>query len=249
MEPTILIVDDNRGLLETFGAALQQQYKVRLAANLNEAYEQLANGDVDLVLLDLHLQPRGNDRSGFEILKAIRRNESRPIGVIMFTVEEDVATTVEAMKLGADYYLSKNCSDDELLAVVKKVIDNTRLQKNFLNISALESKVDQFRKLAIELADENKDLKVQIEQLSGKRKSRTTSLDIENYKAICGAVAHSLKGEFVHIGQSLRGLRELAGNSSDIQEECDMIARSIQYSQILLRRLLDYLDTGQPSWS
>jgi signal transduction histidine kinase len=38
----------------------------------------------------------------------------------------------------------------------------------------------------------------------------------------------------------------LAGNSSDIQEECDMIARSIQYSQILLRRLLDYLDTGQP---
>jgi DNA-binding NtrC family response regulator len=84
---------------------------------------------VDLALLDLRLQPRGNDRSGFEILKWIRSELARPISVIMFTVEEDISTVVEAMKLGADDYLSKNCSDDELLVKVQKAIANLRVQR------------------------------------------------------------------------------------------------------------------------
>jgi DNA-binding NtrC family response regulator len=47
----------------------------------------------------------------------------------MFTVEEDVSTVVEAMKLGADDYISKNCSDDELLVKVEKTISNLRAQR------------------------------------------------------------------------------------------------------------------------
>ncbi|MCI0699368.1 sigma-54 dependent transcriptional regulator [candidate division KSB1 bacterium] len=129
MKTTILIVDDNAGLRETFGAALSAKYETRLAATVDEGKARLEDGEVDLVLLDLHLQARGLDRSGFEILKWIRSELARPIGVIMFTVEEDVSTVVEAMKLGADDYLSKNCSDDELLVKVEKAIANLRAQR------------------------------------------------------------------------------------------------------------------------
>jgi DNA-binding NtrC family response regulator len=129
MKTTILIVDDNAGLRETFGAALSKKYEARLAATIEEAKAQLEDGEVDLALLDLHLQPRGHDRSGFEILKWIRTELARPLSVIMFTVEEDIATVVEAMKLGADDYLSKNCSDEELLVKVEKAVANLRAQR------------------------------------------------------------------------------------------------------------------------
>lgn len=129
MKTTILIVDDNAGLRETFGAALSTKYETRLAATLDEAKAQLEDGEVDLALLDLHLQPGGHDRSGFEILKWIRKELARPISVIMFTVEDDISTVVEAMKLGADDYLSKNCSDEELLVKVEKAIANLRAQR------------------------------------------------------------------------------------------------------------------------
>lgn len=61
-----------------------------------------------------------------------------------------------------------------------------------------------------------------------------------------GSVAHSLKNEFLNIGASIKGIRELANGSSDIQEECNMIERSVEYSQLHLQRLLDYLDMGKP---
>jgi signal transduction histidine kinase len=69
----------------------------------------------------------------------------------------------------------------------------------------------------------------------------------EKYQAICSSVAHSLRGEFMNMGSSIQAIRELADTSSDVQEECDLMYRSLEYSQILLRQLLDYLDIGKPS--
>jgi two-component system response regulator AtoC len=132
MKATVLIVDDDPGMRENLNAILGEHYQMRLAASAEEAYAHLASGEVELALLDLHLHGRSRDRSGFEILESIRREPSRPVGVIMFTVEDEVATAVEAMQLGADHYLSKTCSDEELLIVVKKVLDNVRLQRAYL---------------------------------------------------------------------------------------------------------------------
>jgi DNA-binding NtrC family response regulator len=132
MKASILVVDDDPGMRENIQALLGEKYQMRLAANTEEAYEHLASGEVELALLDLHLHGRAHDRSGFEILKSIRREQSRPIGVIIFTVEDEVATAVEAMQLGADHYLTKTCSDDELFIVVKKVLENVRLQRAHL---------------------------------------------------------------------------------------------------------------------
>jgi DNA-binding NtrC family response regulator len=144
MNATILIVDDDPNVRENLSAILGAEYHVQLAATAEQAHEQLAGGEAELALLDLHLQGRAHDRSGLEILKAIRRQESRPVGVIMFTVENDVATAVEAMQLGADHYLSKTCSDEELLLVVRRVLGNVRLQRaQWLKEQEREEEPDQ----------------------------------------------------------------------------------------------------------
>jgi DNA-binding NtrC family response regulator len=130
MKATILIVDDDAGMRENFSAVLGADYQVELAAGVKEAQEKLAGSEIDLVLLDLHLQGRKtHDRSGFEILKSIRRERAWPVGVIMFTVEDDVATAVEAMQLGANHYLLKTCGDDELKVVARKIIDHVGMQR------------------------------------------------------------------------------------------------------------------------
>jgi len=165
MKPTILIVDDNVRLRETFAAALNATYHVRQAGTVEEAKARLEDGEVDLALLDLHLQPRVQDQGGFEILKWIRRELIRPVGVVMFTVEESIATIVEAMKLGADDYLSKNCGDEELIIKVQNAIEKVRLQRD--RFVAEQHKKDE-PNLIIGEAPEIKRILKQVDRLADK---------------------------------------------------------------------------------
>jgi len=130
MKSTILIVDDTISLRENFATALRPAYHVRQAGTIAEAKEQMEDGEVDVALLDLHLQTRVKDYAGFEILDWIRHDLVQPVGVIMCTVEDQIATVVEAMKRGADDYLSKNCSDAELLVKVQNALQKVRLQRD-----------------------------------------------------------------------------------------------------------------------
>ncbi|GGA24712.1 hypothetical protein CYANOKiyG1_40330 [Okeania sp. KiyG1] len=68
----------------------------------------------------------------------------------------------------------------------------------------------------------------------------------EIYKIICADVVHSLKGEFLNIGGSNQEIRYLSNNSPEILEECELIQRSLEYSQIRLQKLMDYLNIGKP---
>ncbi len=63
---------------------------------------------------------------------------------------------------------------------------------------------------------------------------------------ICADVVHSLKGEFLNIGGSNQEIRDLSHNSPEILEECELIQRSLEYSQIRLQNLIDYLNLSKP---
>ncbi|NEQ71906.1 MAG: response regulator [Okeania sp. SIO2C9] len=63
---------------------------------------------------------------------------------------------------------------------------------------------------------------------------------------ICADVVHSLKGEFLNIGGANEEIRYLSNNSPEILEECELIQRSLEYSQIRLQKLMDYLNIGKP---
>jgi signal transduction histidine kinase len=72
------------------------------------------------------------------------------------------------------------------------------------------------------------------------------NLQVGEIRAICGAFAHDMKSEFLHLGDAIQTVRELDGGSEDVQRECERMERSLGYSQILVQRLLDYLDMGRP---
>lgn len=111
----ILIVEDERGIADFLGRALEAEgFSVDTAAD-GEAGERLAlSGDFDLVLLDLML-PR---RDGLDVLASIRSRRPE-LPVILLTARGLKEDVVEGLNRGADDYITKPFDLDELLARVR----------------------------------------------------------------------------------------------------------------------------------
>jgi two-component system, NtrC family, response regulator AtoC len=120
----VLVVEDEATLSRNIKRYLEQHgYEVRLAADAPRGLSAFEEFKPDLVLLDYHL-PGGN---GLEVLKAIRAVD-RQVKVILMTAHGDVQVAVNAMKAGADDYVSKPVVLSELKLLVDGAVGQQRLQ-------------------------------------------------------------------------------------------------------------------------
>jgi len=120
----VLIIDDEADMQETLKSILKKYYSPAAASNGKEALKEIKNGNFHLVLLDLRMP----DMDGIEVLKKIKELDSS-IPVIMVTASKDLKSAVEAMKTGAEDFVSKPFEVDELLAVIEKALDKYKLAR------------------------------------------------------------------------------------------------------------------------
>jgi DNA-binding response OmpR family regulator len=107
----VLIVDDDRDVLESFDAAFQSEGALtQVAMDGNEAIRICQNEPPDIVILDMMLPKR----SGFLALEKIKGNEDSPL-VIMVTANEGKRHMAYASTLGVDGYLQKPVPLNKLL--------------------------------------------------------------------------------------------------------------------------------------
>ncbi len=114
---SILLVDDDAelsALMEEYFAA--HKIPLALAHDGEEGLTRVMDGQFDLVLLDV-MMPR---MDGFETLRQIRRKSTVP--VIMLTARTEHDDRINGLNAGADDYLPKPFSPDELLARVQAVL-------------------------------------------------------------------------------------------------------------------------------
>jgi two-component system, OmpR family, response regulator VicR len=117
----ILAVDDEPRYLEIIHFNLETAgYRVLSAASGEEALETQQSEDPDLIVLDVMLP--GID--GFEVLRQVRERSSCPI--IMLTAKGAEEDKVRGLRLGADDYVTKPFSAQELLARVEAVLRRAR---------------------------------------------------------------------------------------------------------------------------
>jgi two-component system, OmpR family, response regulator MprA len=116
--PSVLLVEDDRGLRESPATVLTYQgMQVIEAGSAEDAIDVLAAHHVDLIVLDVNLP--GAD--GFELLRRLRAaGDHRQ--VLMLTARHEVADRVAGLDAGADDYLPKPFALDELLARVRTMI-------------------------------------------------------------------------------------------------------------------------------
>jgi DNA-binding response OmpR family regulator len=111
----VLIVEDEPRIASFVEKGLRSNgYATALASDGATALEKGLSGEFDLVVLDLGLP----DMDGTEVLREIRRWD-KSVAVVVLTARDAVADTVGALELGADDYITKPFSFDELLARIR----------------------------------------------------------------------------------------------------------------------------------
>jgi len=120
----ILVVDDEPDITALVAYHLARAgYQVKTADTGPDALAAVAAEPPDLVVLDLMLP----GRSGIEVLAELRRGEAtRDVGVILLTARREETDRIKGLAEGADDYLTKPFSPDELVLRVKAVLRRLR---------------------------------------------------------------------------------------------------------------------------
>ena len=123
---SILVVDDEEDTVELARMVLEfEGYRVFSANNGHEAIDFLKTQDEkpNLVLLDV-LMPK---MDGLKVCKWIKENPNlKEIPVLLFTAKVGNKDRIAGEKVGADAYIAKPFSADDLLGLIQTHIDKTR---------------------------------------------------------------------------------------------------------------------------
>ncbi len=138
MRPRILLIDDDPGIRFGFTKYLSKTgYEVVDVSCLADGQEALSSERFDVVLLDLNLP----DGSGLHWIEGLRAGQP-DIALVVITGAADVPTAVEAMRKGADNFLTKPVNMAELDIFLKKSLEVGTLRRSNA-ISQRLSKKDQ----------------------------------------------------------------------------------------------------------
>ena len=120
---TILVIDDDRGVFESFSALFRGEHTILGAYNGKEAEKLLREHDVELVFLDYRLP--GED--GLLVLKTIR-SKAHNADIVMITAYGSLETIVQSIALGACDYLEKPLDIDKIKIITHRVFESRKMR-------------------------------------------------------------------------------------------------------------------------
>jgi DNA-binding NtrC family response regulator len=126
----ILVIDDEAEIRESLETLLNLEgYHVETAADGESGLRALESKLYDLVLLDLMLP----DRSGLEVLEALRKRDSET-PVVVLTAYGTLENAVAAIKNGASDFFTKPWNNDKLVIEIGKTIESRRLERENIHL-------------------------------------------------------------------------------------------------------------------
>ncbi|MDO6522384.1 sigma-54 dependent transcriptional regulator [Shimia thalassica] len=123
----ILIVDDERDIRELISDILEDEgYSTRLAGNSDEAMNQVTSEEPALLILDIWLKDSNMD--GIDILKVVKRDHP-DVPVVIISGHGNIEIAVAAIKQGAYDFIEKPFNIDQLLVVIRRAMETSRLRR------------------------------------------------------------------------------------------------------------------------
>ena len=139
---TILVVDDELGVRESFKMVLKDNYNVLLAGTGNEAIELFGKNPTDLVLLDILLP----DIDGLTLLERLKNGDPH-VEIVMVTAVREIQSAVKAIKLGAYEYIIKPFIVEDVLNIIDRALEKRRLVNELAYLRGELQRVQSFQKI------------------------------------------------------------------------------------------------------
>lgn len=127
MSKKILIVDDQEDIRSLVEGILEDEgYSTLQAENSQIAEKIIAEGDVDMIILDIWLED--SDLDGIELLKKLVKSNS-DIPVVMISGHGNIETAVSTIQIGAYDFIEKPFEADKLLVLAKRALEAGELRR------------------------------------------------------------------------------------------------------------------------
>ncbi|MEW6375524.1 MAG: sigma-54 dependent transcriptional regulator [Thermodesulfobacteriota bacterium] len=265
----ILVVDDEAPVREMLQRGLIQRggFSVEVAQNGSEAVEKIEKDIFDLVLTDLKMP----EMDGLELLRTIKG--TRPeVMVILMTAYGSIETAVEAMKIGANDYITKPVDFyDLLLRISKAQKESLLLRENLLlrmevrkkfeysNIIGKSKKMQEVFSLIEKVAPSNSTVIIYGGSGTGKElvakaiHYNSPRADKPFIPFNCGAIPETLveselfghtKGAFTGAIQAKKGLFEEANGGTLFLDEISNILPSVQVKLLRVLQEKEVMKVG-----
>jgi len=134
---SILVVDDENGILQSFKMIFAPDHNVFLADSAEKAIDIYFNNSIDIILLDIMLP----ESDGLELLKKFKEAEL-DTEVIMVSAIKEIKTAVKAMKYGAYDYVVKPFDVDDIINIVNRALEKHRLLRE---VTYLRDELERFQ--------------------------------------------------------------------------------------------------------
>ncbi len=187
--PTVLVVEDNPDLRDYLQTILEVKYNVQTAENGQVAWEllngelKMENGElnddsqlsiinyqlsIDLILSDLMMPIM----DGYQLLEKLKSDDRfRHIPTVMLTARADLRDKLKALRIGVDDYLLKPFEEEELLARIENLLNNSRLRH------AAQNETSESRPAKVTMTQADADWLAELEKLVQKgQKSKLLSV-------------------------------------------------------------------------
>ncbi|HXE42320.1 MAG TPA: ATP-binding protein, partial [Candidatus Baltobacteraceae bacterium] len=152
--PSVLVADDEADMRRFLRSELEDEYDLIEAENGLEALEKAEDFRPDIILLDMMMP----EMDGLEVCRELRRREvTTKIPVILLTARADEETKFEALEMGANDFLAKPFSSNELQARIKNLIESHHYQRKLSSQNeALTTAIEQIKETEMQLVQSEK---------------------------------------------------------------------------------------------
>jgi DNA-binding NtrC family response regulator len=265
---SILVVDDEEEIREGLEALLTSEgFEVAAASTGEAGLQKLEDRPYDLMLLDVSLP----DRNGLELLREIRRRDPY-LSIILITAFGSIDMARAAFKSGAQDYITKPWSNDELISQVSLAIEGRRLREenvqlkralkqryNFPSIVGKSEKMLAVLDLVTQVAPSRSTVLISGESGTGKEliakaiHSASTRADKAFIPVNTGSIPVDLlesqlfghvKGAFTSAVASKKGLFEVADQGTIFFDEISTISPETQAKLLRVIQEREFMRLG-----
>jgi DNA-binding response OmpR family regulator len=227
-KPVILLVEDNREILDFVFRELQCEYTVRRALNGQQALGLLREENVQLIISDIMMPVM----DGIELCKTVKTDlEFSHIPIILLTAKNTLHARIEGLEVGADAYIEKPFALEHLKAQVSNLLSNRAKIKEYFASSPLVhiksigySKADkQFLEQLDAIIHENlSNMEIDVENLA-KLMNMSRATFHRKVKALSNLTPH----ELINITRLQKAARLLADGNYKVYEVADMVGYTL----------------------